>query len=255
VRNHWQIDTGALAIARTYGLDTMEGQLVFARENGPPIVKRKKLDTLDLDIIADEVRQAYDRALEQRALVDAGKMPTGLHAGDWCTYCPARNWCPVRTSMIRAVVSSDEWDDLLRIRPLSLGQVPEAYRRIRAAKKLINAIEKAVYAAAREKPILLGKDDDGTEHWLGHIVEEGDERVDGKVAHAVLAEMHGEKVANDAVALATTKAAIERVLKPIADHGKFAGMNRTVLATIKERGGITRPPSEGIREYEIKGKR
>jgi hypothetical protein len=251
LRDHWQLDLGMLAIARCYGLTKMEGQLGHIREGAEPIVKRKVLEALDLDLVADDVRTAYQRALEQRRLVEDGKMPTELHAGEWCTWCGARNWCPVRTSMIRAVVSTDEFDDLMRIRPLSVGMVPEALRRVKAAKSILNAIERAIYAAAREQPIKLGVDDDGTEHWIGYILDEGNEQVAGDIADQVLTELYGADVAAQAVTRETSKAAIERVLKPLAKRGEFAGMLRNVLAGIRAKGGITRPPREGVREYPI----
>ena len=252
IRKHWQLFAGGLVVARAYDLDEVEVQQIHVSEGERPWVKKVVLTAMELDDFAGDVQHVYREAKEMRATAEAGRIPNGLHAGDWCTYCGARDWCPVRTSLIRAVVSGDETDGLLRVTPMPAGMIPEAYRRVKAAKKILRTIEQAVFAAAAEAPILVGKDDDGTEHWLGQLVDEGNELIDGRVAHAVIAEKHGAAAADAAVTYETSKVAIDRVLKPLAERGKFAGMKREVLEAIRAKGGAVRPPREGVREYAVK---
>jgi hypothetical protein len=255
IRQHWQLYAGGLVVARAYDLVEVEVQLVHVSE-GAPRVQREVLSAFELDEFAADVADVYRRALEMRAQAEAGRIPDGLRAGEWCQYCPARDWCPVRTSLVRAAVAGDDVYDLLRVQPMPPSAVAEAYRRLKSAKKLLRHLEAAVYAAASEAPILVGTDDDGTEHWLGHVVDEGHEELDGAIVYAVIAARLGADVAREAVTYETTKASIDRAIKPRAARGQLAALKREILDEVRAHGGARRLIREGVREFTTqKGRR
>lgn len=249
VAKHWQLYAGALALARAFQLDQVEVQLIHVSENAKPYVQRRVLELFDLDMFAAELAEVVQRAAGIRAAAAAGVVPSGLVIGAWCTHCPARNWCPARTSLIRC--AADELDDVTRIRPLTPAMVASAWHRVRAVERLVESVKSAIYAAAREQPVRLRVDDDGTEHWLGTVIDEGREELDGAVVHKVLTELHGADAANAAVTYETSKTAIEAALKPLAARGKFAAMNRDTLAAIRTAGGAKKTPRASVKEYAL----
>ena len=111
-----QIDFGALCVARTYGCDVVEGELVHVHEDVQPWVQRKVIDGWELDAFASELR---DHAMRWRELRDRflrGVVPTTFNTGPWCERCPAREFCPAMATLVRAALRArDEYDGQLRM--------------------------------------------------------------------------------------------------------------------------------------------
>jgi hypothetical protein len=81
-------------------------------------------------------------------------------------------------------------------------------------------------------------------------VETSREDVDGEIARRVLAEIHGAEVAERACDWSTSKAAIERALRPLATkERKITHLKRDALAAIAEAGGVRRNVTTSIREH------
>jgi hypothetical protein len=67
----------------------------------------------------------------------------------------------------------------------------------------------------------------------------------------VLAELHGQDVADRACEWSTSKAAIERALRPVAasTEQKITHLKKSALAAIAAAGGITRNTTTSVREH------
>lgn len=241
-----QLKLGALAAARTYGCSGATVLIAYPREDEPAITDRVEFDPWDLDGFAEEFAAGQARVFEARAQLAAGQEPD-VNMGPHCEHCPVRA-CPGHLAMIRAVTSSPAEFKNSLLDQLTPATAALAYDKWKMAHEALGRVGAALYEWAKAHPIELG---DGvvfgpkvtTRHY-----------VDGVQAWEALASLHGNAVADRAVTLESSKAAIKEALRSVAAAtGKpLAQLEREVLAVIQDRGGIEKRTTSTVKEHRPK---
>lgn len=250
-RGNWQMRGAAIAVARAFGLDQIDAQLVYLREGRPVWRDRAGFDAFDLAGIAAELRQTRERVLADRAAYAAGAHvePT---EGSWCRYCPSWSSCPAKAALVRWALTG-EADQ----RPIAAGDLAVAIERIKAGKKALELLEKQILAMVESgDPMLVEVAEDGAETWLGKHEKQGNEKLDAAialdVAVDVLAIPVDQRAAFVAEATTITKSALERAVAKRVAKGQGARTIDTILTAIRARGGATRPTSTSVGVYTVK---
>lgn len=246
VDTHWQLNFGALAAARAFGFDIVEIQLIHPLEDAPPIIQRALMTAWDLDRIAGEIRQLHAEALAARAEMAAGVMPKTWNTGPWCDNCPSKMFCPAQQALLRSVMAGDEFDQVLRVRPMEPEVAAQAWHRLQAAKKMLAMLEGTIRGMASQSPIYLGELD-GKHAWLGTVKTPGRTMLNGDAAYEVIAELHGEDAATAATKLVATQKDVKAALSKVVKRGQGAAAMREVLARLGQvEKGITRNPGTKV---------
>ena len=247
-----QLDFGGLATARAYGCDVVEVQLVHVREDVRPWVQRRTLSGLEIDAFAAEVQQAHASAVELRKrLIDGAAVPS-WKTGPWCEHCPSWQWCPAQMNLVRNLLSGDEFDQVLRTQPIPERTLAYVWDRIAEAKRTLARLTGIIRGAALAKPIKLGELPSGEVRWLGLVMGEGNDKLDGDKAYAVLADQLGTEVADAATKRTATKKDITAAIKNAVPKGRGAKTMAAFLAELKVRGGVANKISSNVEEWTAK---
>lgn len=150
----WQLTLAALAVSRAHGLDEVTVQIVQKQPSGPPAVRSRTLDTIDLAVAADAVRRTWERVTEARALVASGRVPD-VRRGDHCTYCPAWRSCPATVALARGVLDLQVADVASVVAALAPAEAGHLYERMKAGEKFLDEIKKALSEYAGREPLPL----------------------------------------------------------------------------------------------------
>jgi hypothetical protein len=241
---NWQLRMLALAACRTYGARRAHVSLIHIEDNGTAWADRASFDAFDLDVIAADLRALVARVREAAEAVAAGASPT-CTTSDLCRWCPSLTYCPAQTALVRTVIGELDTDPAGGFAtPVTVEQASTAWERLKSIKAAIKRAEQALYTYAAAHPIPLPGG-----MVLGPV-ETSREDVDGEIARRVLAEIHGAEVAERACDWSTSKAAIERALRPLATkERKITHLKRDALAAIAEAGGVRRNVTTSIREH------
>lgn len=188
-----------------------------------------KLDTLeldggDLDGIIEEVRRVHRRA----AASDAE-----IRSGEHCRYCPAYRGCPAKIQLVRALATSPA-AVVPTAGELSDEDATRALLLWREASEVLGRIGAELYARSATRPIAVRP---GVV--FGPVIHSREE-VDGSIAFRVLEERHGLDAAKAACKFETSKAAIKRVLDPMAEKGQKTAVNKAALEAIRAAGGVSK---------------
>lgn len=246
-----QIDFGALCVARTYGCDLVEGQLVNVYEDAAPFVQSKVVELWELDAFAAELRERHAEWKRLRDDFRAGIIPTEYQTGPWCDRCPARGFCPAQTSLLRSVLSKDLFDGFLRTEPIPDDVLADAWRQVHAAQSVLSLVKSKIIGAAATRKIHLGVEGD-RDLWLGTVIGDGRETLDGEAVFDVVAELHGEEVATKATKVTATKKDLDAAVKAAVPRGKGAGALREVYDRLRAVDGVTSKTSIAVKEFTTK---
>ena len=186
-----------------------------------------KLDTLaldggDLDGILEELRRVHKRA---------GERDAEIRSGEHCRYCPAFRGCPAKVQLVRALATSPA-AVVPTAGELSDEEASRALLLWREASEVLGRIGAELYARSATRPIAVRP---GVV--FGPVVHSKDE-IDGAVAFRVLEERHGLEAARAACKFESSKAAIKRVLDPMAEKGQKTAVNKAALEAIRAAGGV-----------------
>lgn len=248
---NWQMRGGALALSRAFDLDDVDAQLIYLREGVPARRDRAVFTAADLAGFAAEARARWVLSLEDRARRErTGALPDATQ-GSWCRYCPSFHACPPKVALIRSLVSG-EIDDLTRIAPVSPEGLADAYRKLQDLKAPLKLLERSIYAAARERPVLLERTADGTEVWLGTTLVQSPERIDAVKARIVVSEMLGVDAVDEVSTFSVTKKRLDEAIRKRVPKGAGADKMRAVLAELRKRGGAHRPTKHEVDVYRLK---
>ncbi len=237
-----QVGFGALCATTLYGRDNAVVEIIRPGRGGAkPFHDRAELDMLDLDALALRLSEWFPRRRGVLSIIESGDTPN-VFEGDWCKWCPSYNYCPAKTALAVRIGDGSEIQELhTELTPETAAAV---YKRAKMASELLRKVFGSIYGMARNEPIDLG---DGK--MLGETTKRGNERLDGQTVRAVLQLLHTEEIADEAVEITATKAAIERALR-----GKVAVLApaiREVLTKVAELGGIRRhDDTTKVREYD-----
>lgn len=229
-----QLRFGALAAARCYGRTRAIVKLVsFPDESGKPWIDTATLEAFDLDLFAVELVELGDRILEDTQSWKRGVMVPAAE-GEWCRYCPSMVYCPAKTALALSLASGSPDGPVADPGPLTTVTAAKAWIRLFEVRALLDHVERAIREFARDNPIDLGN---GMQ--LGPVTNDR-ETIVGMVAWHVLQERFGQEVAEKACELESSKAAIERALRPIAQQRglRIGALHRDVLTAIGEAQGI-----------------
>lgn len=266
---NWQIRFLVMAAARAYGAIQGRGALIHVKTNGLPFYDAAAFDAFEVALIAHETAGLYERAARAEQAHRAGEVPP-CTTGEHCRYCPSLAYCPAQTSLVRTVVGELEAGDLDR--PLTVATAAEAWQRVKAIEAWAKRAKAVLvtYAAGNPIPLPGGL-------VLGSVTEAANERVDGATARAVLLDLEGGAegaiyfaswvtgsdptpaldalagwaFADQACEFSTSKTAIEKALRPVAQSLglTFAAVNRAALGAVRAAGAMSRPTVTTVKEH------
>ena len=255
-----QLDVGALCVSRAYDCDVVEVQLVHVHEDLEPWVQRRVIEGWEMDAFAFTVSQVYAEARKQREQIKTGLMPRDFNTGPWCVQCPAREFCPAQTTLLRSVLSGDLFDGPRRMQPIPDEVLIDLWGQLGEAYSVLSMLKGRVLAIASQRTLYLGRTPDGKmDRWLGRRTYRGKEMLDGEATFDVIAELYGDDVATAATKVVATKKDMEKAVKKAAGKGKGAKALVSVYDLLRKRGGLkggewkTGAPTEYVTKVQIEG--
>lgn len=225
-----QLGFQAVCSTTFHGKDSARVELEFLDKN---LVFSADLDAFDLAGFRDRIKAIWHAATKRHPAVVTG---------DHCQYCPCIANCPAYLQLAQTVAGGD-LSSVLPVAPLTVETVAKGWQNVKALRRLIAEVDGAYRGFAALWPVPLG---DGK--FLGERMKSKEE-LDGQVTRQVLRDLHGEKVADAACEISTSKAAVERALATVAAKGQKAGMMRTALKAIEESNGISVRKTMTVEEY------
>ena len=261
----------ALCRQRIHGLASFKLALIHFRPDGSHWVERasREIDAFDLDAFALRLRRVVERVRDAEDKLYAGKV-LNVHRGAWCRYCPSLTSCPAVLSLIHAAAADPQatTEEIqkalqtpgdLEVRKLAAAK---AYQRLQALRDVIKPLSQQLYLFASEHELDLG------EGRVYGSVERLEEVLDAKKTRQVLASLFGGDVAEAACEFTTSKAAVERSIKPIwnaqvkeheekkalGDTGKkptLVALKKKVLCDLEKLDGIEKKPKRSVRVHRM----
>jgi hypothetical protein len=237
-KNNMQVGLAAVCAAQVYGRSSAVVEVIKPSMSGGRAYRdRATLDVFALDEITARMRGFSER--RAAAMVDVPNVTVGDH----CRYCPSYSHCPAWTSLAVRVGTGAELDDLRTI-SLTEENAGQALARAKVVKKFCERIISAVYGMAAQDPIEIFP---GV--MLGEKTKQGNEVLDGTIAHSVISDLFDSDMANESAKFSVTKASIERAAR---ERGLSVAPTLTaIVEEIRIRGGSDRPDTTKIREYTI----
>lgn len=252
--SNWQLRGGALALARAFDLDEVRVQLIYLRDGVAARRDRATYTAADLATFAAELRVRHELAIADRAAyVETGREPDSAR-GSWCRFCPSYFSCRAQMALVRAAVSGDEFDDIMRTSPIAPEMIAEAWRRLRDIKRPLKLLESTIYASAKERPILLETLPDGTQMWLGTTEVVGNLKIDPTIAREVVRDMLGPEAVDEVSKHTVTQGLLEVAIKARVPYGAGASKKRAILTEIEKRGGSHKPTKHDVDVYKVEPK-
>ena len=247
-RDSWQLRSLALAACHAHGRHRAMVGIVRLWGDGGHWTTTAMLEEMDLDCAAVElhhlVGRVFNAAVEYK---ERQRMPQVVE-GPHCAFCSSLPWCPAKSALVLAAAASPEKMVLPVEVALTIETAARAYER---AKTAIDLLEKHVLAPIREfaqsTPVPLPGG------LVLSEVEQSREVVHGQIAVDVLAKLHGPDVARAACEIKSSKAAIERALKPlVTTDRKLSALKKETLTALREAGGIEERFAHYVREHRPK---
>lgn len=245
----YQLGMGAVAAARFFGARSAMLEYIRIRDDGTIRKHSGEQDLFALDDTADKIKQTMLRAMELRERVLGGFVPN-VTEGPWCKYCPAKFHCPAKTAGIRHVINDPQ--PVPYVIPLTPEIALTAYLKLKEAEERLALIKSAIYAYAKLTPIPLGEEEDGSLRYFGELEREGNDVLDGPIAHQVITARFGAEVANKVVTMETTKKAITAAVKEHKHPDETQKeVFESIIEEIDKRRGITNPITSSTIEYTV----
>lgn len=249
---NWQLKSYALFLARLLGKVRALYSIVRVLDNGSIFRDSAEMDELDLlahedDLIAAlEVRESVRNATREGRWQALPPLVEGKH----CRYCPAFAFCPAKVHAINIVGQNSD------VMPVEL--LPEnaavAWKRIRAAQKVLERYEGILREFSRQTPIPLGE---------GEVLAPREKKIETIVpdlARQVLEKQYGQ--AGMAAASAATendpsmsksalKAALKKFIMPTRpkDEQKITHIEKEVLTLLRTGRAINQIKRSEVCEH------
>lgn len=236
-RDSWQGRLLGLAAAKVWNKPRTRFAHLNLRDGDPrwDIVEFDEFHMLETETVLHDLAGVIDVL---RREYEAGR-ELDVHAGDWCTYCPAFDRCPQKTGLARAMLP--ELTTIARqIDALSADDLALLVRKIEQYDEVRNRIWQALEERARQEPIRLG---------TGRTLEfapgraEDEIRAPGK-ALRIVSEMCDQETADRA--MTTTKGKITEAVHDWAkENGRPIGRTQNeVIAELRRCGAIKKVAGE-----------
>lgn len=239
-----QLLAGALFAAIAYEKHSAQVGIARKLDNGYMFISDwAEIDEIALLKFEGDMRKGVSKA---RSIKKQGNVPSKLdfHEGPWCKYCPGRERCPAKHSLIQASMSND----LIKTggSEIEVSEIVALWHRKEMAKQVIADFEKRVLSIAKDSPIDLGNG-----YWLGEFEDKGREQVDGTEAYQAISRILGPEHAVVGADIKATKASIRRAVRSSGKKGKdIKKYEEMILSEIREMGGLTREPKIRIGKHK-----
>ena len=237
-RESTQLLMGALAACKAFRKSKATVEYIYLHDN--VWSDFSDIDIFDLEAFEDRMIRMQRRLIDVEETVSKGLIPD-VTAGKHCTYCPAFNACPANKSLALELATGNDASPFNTT--ISRPAMADAWEKVQAAKRLLNKITKAIIAEAQREPIQLNSG-----KMLGQVTKKGNEKLSGDTVFEVIAELHGEEVAADAVSYTATKTGIDAALKK-HQVKKTSVAKRKIIERVRERGGATKKNTTRVEEY------
>lgn len=236
----YQLRFLGFAAARTYGRSKAIVDNIDVIPGLAPVRDRAILDEWELYAIEAELAETWQAVHAQGAA-------ERLHEGEWCRYCPAWGYCPLKRQLLVAIGSGkplESYDNLAT----ELTEETAA-----AAWAACDRIESAVARVrARVQELAVQRGEHGLRlangRVLREVIEEGQAKLDAEVVREVVTELYGSDVAEAALPPAATQTAIKAALKAVSDQDSPTARMKRVMSETAKRGGIHRDPVVRVKE-------
>ena len=235
-----------LAIARTYGLESVTVCIVCVRPYGKPYFDKAELGFFDIEEVAEEVRALANNAVEVAADQARSLVTPRFTIGSWCKYCPGRRSCPGQLAMVTSLANGEAQVQFRIDAATPPEVVGSAYEKLIAAERMIKVLKEACkgYAETASDPVPTpsGK-------VLARVTVKGKPKYDSDAAHGYLLNAFGQTVADKAMKKATDMAKIGRALKGYCEEKrmKITKVTDDVKTHLIRIGAITRSLRQDVR--------
>lgn len=238
-RKNLQLLHNGLSAASAYGKERVVLEVEKTLTGEPP--EKVELDAFDLTLARFRIRSVWSEIRKAEEKHTRGEQLRVVE-GDHCWRCECYSRCPAKVELAIALATG-QLPRLLPTMELTVESVSTGWTALKLIKKLAGEVERIYRGFAAEHDIPIGEN-----KWLG--LREGErEQLDGAVVFQVLKQMHGEDVARAAVEMETSKSALDKALKAIAQPRGRAALVRAVLAEVEKAGGIDRKPQKRVEEF------
>lgn len=235
-KEHGQLMTQALAVARAYDLDEVTIAISYL---GTDWVRVSRVDIFELAAHAERLQQLH---LD----VAAARLNPRPRPGPHCRHCPAFFDCPAQAERLAAIGSGATSREVERMVPLEGDEeAAEALALLSALEMLTKRIDAALRARAKVRPVPLA---DGMV-W-GPRQKLGNEQLVGTVVYAVALELYGAEKASAFVEMKATKERIKEAIGELAPRGQKTSATDALLALVRKRGGAPRKNTTKFEAYD-----
>jgi hypothetical protein len=147
---NWQVRAGAVCVMKHLKLSEM-GAAIGYLDNDESDSHR--FDAFDIPVFFADMRSMLKRIGEARAVVARGETPE-VHAGSWCTYCPALAYCPAHTRLARNMLG--ELSDVEKqIAFMTAEQAGKAWTLLKQIQNLADKVETSLKLRAKQDVVPL----------------------------------------------------------------------------------------------------
>lgn len=238
-KEHGQLMTQALAVARAYDLDEVTIAISYL---GTRWVRVDKVDMFELAAHAERLQQLHIAVAEARK--DPRPRP-----GPHCRHCPSFFACPAQAEKLALVARGDTSAKVERFIPFQSDEDASAAMALLAdLEMLAKRLDAALHTRAKEKPIPLS---DGLV-W-GPRQKLGNEQLIGSVVFDVAAQLYGHDKAARFVEMESSKRLIEEAIGPLVPRGTKTRAKESLLALVRARRGAPRKTVTKFEAHDPKG--
>ena len=233
----------AAAVRSALGVSEVRLELIYIDDEGDDFRTRSSVDEWAIDDWCDEWATARG-AIAGLELEHAAGRPLSVRDGDHCDHCPAFNYCPGKTALVRALPTSV--DEVLASGYMSRDRMAAAWRACERLKDLIGTVQSQICMAATIEPLELG---DGEILGPKTTVRE---TLRGEIAAAVLGEWHGAEAVKEAITISMSKDALRSAVVARKKEGekistkKRDGVLDRIEAEIRRRDGYDQRVSYSV---------
>lgn len=186
-----------------------------------------EIDDLELDIIAQSVRDLLVRAANPRPIFNTGR---------WCRWCPAFDDCPEQRTLLAAATGDAAL--FSELNEETAASIYELHSRIKILSKRLG---ERLYAYASDRPIKLG----GGKVFGPHAVL-SNEKLNGDIVYEVAKSLYGQTFADLATSRNASKASIKRA---VAELGIPKAEKQMMDEVRKKDGVVSRVSTIKIEEH------
>lgn len=145
-----QLRAACVAVMKSHGLSQVYGGIGYLDNDE---ADTHSFDAFDVPVFFQDMRAMLARIGAARAAVARGETPD-VHAGSWCTYCPALPYCPAHTRLARTMMG--ELSDVeQKIAFMTADQAGKAWVLLKQIQNLADKVEASLRLRAKQDVVPL----------------------------------------------------------------------------------------------------